>query len=184
MAHAYGDGTDAEYYDSYSSYNNASTIDLTVQDSAESNQLVYVRGSLYSTISNQYIGMQFLTSQNSVINSKYSARVTGTTNRYNSTSGSNVILNGWWFHGTGEAGLETRLFDFQMFIDMTRNVYGSIRGQWSAGFDDSNGTCVQAKGAFTLISSTAITKLRFFSNGSGTGYLRGTLSSQVILGNY
>jgi|TARA_R100000951_G_scaffold102975_1_gene95353 hypothetical protein len=184
MAHAYGNGAGSQYYDSYSSYNNASQIDLTVQDGAESNQLVYIRGALYTTLGSQYISMQFLTNQGSVINSKYSSRCTAATNGYQGTSQNNIILNAWWFAGTGESGLTSRLFDFGIYIDMTRNQFGAQRGQWVAGFNDNNGYCVQGRGAFTLVSSTGITKVRFFPNGAGTAYLRGKVSSQVILGNY
>tara|TARA_R110002167_G_scaffold58266_1_gene165210 strand:- start:190 stop:750 length:561 start_codon:yes stop_codon:yes gene_type:complete len=186
MAHAFGNGLGAVYYDEYSSNNNVSEIYLTIQDSAESNQLVYVRGALACSLDNsQYISINFLTNQNSIINSKYSCRVSGTTSRYNTTSGNNIILNGWWFiGGNSSPTINSDLFDFEMLIDMTRNAYGAVRGQWTVGYEDGSSYYQQCRGAFQLISSTAITKLKFFANGQGTGYVRGKLSSQVLLGNY
>ena len=80
MAHAYGNGAGSQYYDSYSSYNNASQIDLTVQDGAESNQLVYIRGALYTTLGSQYISMQFLTNQGVLIRVNSAAAPSSKTN--------------------------------------------------------------------------------------------------------
>jgi|AOAMet_66_BLW_10_1038536.scaffolds.fasta_scaffold00611_8 hypothetical protein len=189
MSHSFGAGVGTVPYDSHTTNSFVSTITLDVNDTSDSNRLVYVNGTFDVSIDgNQYLSFKFLDSSGNTLNSRYSSKASRTTSRFMTTSSSNLITNGYWNLGTANSSnvLYGEMQDVQIYLDMNRtsNGAGRVSGYWTTYYENTGGVPIGANGSFVLASNTIVTALEFSSNGPGSGTVRGNCRSQVILGRY
>jgi hypothetical protein len=189
MSHSFGFGTSAvSAYDSHSSTTASSLIEIDINDTSDSNQLVYVSGTfVMSTDAQGALGFKLKNSSGTDINTSSSGFTSGTTSSYPRTNWSNVYT-GYWAAGNtpySNSALRGEMTDIQMYIDMYRSSDGTVKtsGQYTSIYRNNSGYFVSGRGAFRSDSNDIPTSVCFYKIGTDPN-LVGSVRSQVILGKY